>query len=330
MERNDTPRTLAEAIRYFSDEDVCLEYVKARRWPDGKAKCPTCGSEAVRFLKNQRRWKCASDHPRRQFSIKVGTIFEDSPLKLSVWLPAIWMIANCKNGVSSYEIHRALGVTQKTAWFMLQRIRLAMHNGSFDKMTGRVEADETYVGGKARFMHKSHKAKKIKGRGTAGKTAVMGLLSRHAKDGHSQVVARVVPATDSATLQAIIRDKVEVGATVYTDEHGAYVGLEEQAYCHKVINHSETYVRGSVHTNGIENFWACLKRGIRGTYVSVEPFHLFRYVDEQAFRFNNRKDENGDSGRFEKVVKTLAGKRITYKQLIGEARDTPTTALALA
>jgi transposase-like protein len=312
-----TPKGLTDAIRYFSDEQVCIDYVAAIRWPDGEVRCPDCKSTAVIYLKNQRRWKCGTNHARRQFSIKVGTIFEDSPLSLTKWLPAVWLISNCKNGVSSLELHRAIGVTQKTAWFMLHRIRLAMQRGSLEKIDGHVEIDETYIGGKARFMHKFEKARKIKGRGTAGKTAVMGLLSRHGA-GKTTVRAMVVDRTDRETLEAIIRDQVQRGANVYTDDHGAYRELAAMEYKHKVINHAEAYVQGTVTTNRIENFWSLLKRGIKGTYVSVEPFHLFRYVDEQAFRFNERHNEDGDYGRFMEVLSAIVGRRLTYKELIGE------------
>ncbi len=319
------PTTLQEAILYFADEDACVEYVASRRWPDGVV-CPHCGATKVYYLKSQRRWKCSRNHKRRQFTAKVGTIFEDSPLPFSKWLPAVWMVANCKNGISSYEIHRALNVTQKTAWFMLQRIRRAMQGGTFEKIDGEVEVDETYVGGKARFMHKGKKAKKIKGRGTAGKAVVMGLLARHGEDKHSTIIASVIAQPTRETLQGKIRDHVEPGSEVHTDEHSGYDGLDSE-YQHMVINHGEAYVKGTVTTNRIENFWSLLKRGIKGTYVSVEPFHLFRYVDEQAFRFNHRKDERGDGGRFSTVMGQVEGKRLTYRKLIAEPQ--PTT-LALA
>lgn len=169
-----TPNTLVEAIRYFSDPDICLQFLIPLRWPNGIT-CPECGSDKVTFLANARLWKCRVKHPRQKFSIKVGTIFEDSPIGLDKWLAAIWMIANCKNGVSSYEIHREIGVTQKTGWFMLHRIRLAMQTGTFTKLSGQVESDETYIGGIARNMHKWKRAEKIKGRGTAGKAIVMGI-----------------------------------------------------------------------------------------------------------------------------------------------------------
>lgn len=307
------PKTLLEAIQYFSDPDRCLEFMANLRWPDGVI-CPTCGSKHVRFIATRRLWECNNKHYRRQFSIKVGTIFEDSPLSLDKWLAAIWIIANAKNGVSSYEIHRAIGVTQKSAWFMLHRIRLAMQEGSLEKIGGEVEADETFIGGKAKFMHKDKRASKITGTGSIGKTAVMGLLARHGPDGHSNVRTEVVPNTRRKTLSAKVREHVILGSEVFTDALASYTGLEAD-YVHQVIDHAEAYVRGKVHTNGLENFWSLLKRAVRGTYVNVEPVHLFRYLDEESFRYNTRKTDDGN--RFQEVLSSVSGKRLTYKNLIG-------------
>jgi transposase-like protein len=315
------PETLIEAVRYFADPDVCLAFLAGLRWPDGVT-CPMCGSRALSFLANQRRWKCREDHERRQFSVKVGTIFEDSPIVLEKWLPAVWMIVNDKNGISSYEVGRALGVTQKTAWFMMHRIRLAMQRGGFGKMRGEVEVDETFIGGKARFMHKHRRAAKIKGTGPMGKAAVMGLLERHGPDGHSAVRVKVMPNTRKRTLGPEVRQHVEHGANVYTDALASYNDLGTD-YVHDVIDHAEAYVRGKVHTNGLENFWSLLKRSIKGTYVSVEPFHLFRYLDEQSFRYNARKIT--DRMRFLAVLRTIAERRLTYKGLIGQDGDLATT-----
>jgi len=306
--RNDAPQTLVDAIRYFADPDVCLDFVVELRWPDGVT-CPRCGSKDVRFLEKRRIWECKAKHPKKQFSVKVGTIFEGSALGLDKWLAAMWMIANAKNGVSSYEIARSLGITQKSAWFVLHRIRLAMQTETFGKLGGEVEVDETFIGGKARNMH--HAKRKAKGRGTGGKAVVMGLLERH-----GEVRAQVVPGTKGRTLRPEVLKHVESGATVYTDELASYRGLDTE-YAHMVINHAEAYAKGNVHTNGMENFWSLLKRGIKGTYVSVEPFHLFRYLDEQAFRFNTRKDN--DAGRFLRVARQIAGKRLEYKHLIGDS-----------
>jgi transposase-like protein len=304
------PKTLLEAVRYFSDLDVAIQHVAATRWPDGPV-CPKCGvlDEKHYYLKSRRVWKCRAC--KKQFSVKVGTIFEDSPIGLDKWLPAMWIIANAKNGVSSCEVHRAIGVTQKTAWFMMHRIRLAMQSGSIEKLSGHVEADETYIGGKARNMHKDKREQKIQGRGTSGKVAVMGLLERHGK-----VKTKIVPDTKSRTLQVEVRENVQPGSEVHTDALRSYWGLDSE-YVHNVVDHAERYVDGHVHTNGLENFWSLLKRGIGGTYVSVEPFHLFRYLDEQAFRFNEREGEDGD--RFQKALGTVAGRRLTYNELTGRS-----------
>jgi transposase-like protein len=308
------PKTLQEAIVYFSTPENCIDYIANRRWPKGVI-CPTCGSDKVSFLKNQMRWQCSSRHPKRQFSVKVGTIFEDSPLGLDKWLPCVWLVTNCKNGISSWEIHRALGVTQKTAWFMLHRVRLAHQGKNGGKLDGQVEVDESFIGGKSRNMHKGIREKRIKARGPFGKAVVMGLLERH-----GEVRAHAVPDTSQKVLQGHIKDNVHIGADVFTDAHPGYFGVEE-SYAHGVIDHAEAYVNGQIHTNGLENFWSLLKRGLNGTYVSVEPFHLFRYVHEQAFRHNNRRDMN-DLDRFSKAVSQIVGKRLTYAELTGKVGET--------
>ena len=317
-----TPGTLLQAIRYFSDPDVCQDFMAGLRWPKGVT-CPTCGSADVGYVASRRVWQCKAKHTKQQFSIKVGTIFEDSPIGLDKWLAAIWMIANDKNGVSSYEVSRALGVTQKSAWFMMHRIRLAMQSESFDKMTGDpIEADETFVGGKLSNMHRD---KRERIRGTArkasiiGKTPVFGLLERRGPKGHSRVRAKIVRNVGRRVLLPEIRRNVEKGRKVYTDAALSYTRVGRE-FEHEFIDHTEAYVRGQVHTNGLENFWSLLKRAIKGTYVSVEPFHLIQYVDEQVFRYNSRKDN--DAGRFRDVSSGIVGKRLTYKQLIG-ASTTP-------
>jgi transposase-like protein len=308
------PQTLIEAIRYFADPDVTLRTMVELRWPDG-VHCPTCGRTDPRFIATRRIWECKEKHPRRQFSAKVGTIFEDSPIDLGKWFAAIWMVANCKNGISSYEMHRALGVTQKTAWFIDHRIRLAMQTGTFEKMSGAVEADETFIGGLAKNMHKSRRKRTIKGTGGAGKEVVMGLLRRtDPASGKSNVRAAHVENVRRETLHAKVRSTVEAGARLYTDEWHGYRGLDD--YERYVINHAVAYVEDHVHTNGIENFWSLLKRTIKGTYVSVEPFHLGRYLDEQTFRFNER--EHNDGARFRKVASSVAGRRLTYVELTGK------------
>src|ERR1700693_778037 len=306
------PQTLQEAIVYFANPDNCIDYLAIRRWPKGVI-CPICGSEKVsQFNPTRRTWKCGSHHPKREFSVKVGTIYEDSPIPLDKWLMATWMLTNCKNGVSSYEIAKDVKVTQKSAWFMLQRIRLAMQDDFFgSKLGGEVEVDETFIGGKARNMHVSERKRRITGTGTKDKTTVMGILERGGK-----VRAAVVPNRRKTVLQEEVRKHVTAGAALYSDALLSYEGLATD-YAHQVVDHATQYVDGRVHTNGLENFWSLLKRGISGTYVSVEPFHLHRYLDEQMFRFNNRK-ELDDAGRFDLAVKQIVGKRITFAHLTGK------------
>jgi ISXO2-like transposase domain/Transposase zinc-ribbon domain len=311
------PETLQEAVKYFAIGDNALNLMIAMRWPNGVS-CPTCGATDLRFIGTRKIWECKQKHPKKQFSVKVGTIFEDSPVKLETWFCAMWMISNCKNGISSYEIHRELGVTQKTGWFMLQRIRAALQAGSLvkTKFMGVVEVDESYIGGLARNMHKDVKERKIKGRGPSGgthKTAVQGLLQRHIGK-CSKVIAEVILENDGQTLKDNVRKYVDEGSEVHTDAHKSYCGLNEQ-FIHEVIDHAEAYAIDGVTTNGLENFWSLLKRTLKGTYVSVEPFHLFRYLSEQIFRFNERKDDN--HGRFLNVVRGAVGKRVTWKELTG-------------
>jgi hypothetical protein len=314
MSKSNEPKTLQQAIVYFADPDNCLNYLVARRWPNGVI-CPRCGSDKVTFMASRRVWQCKTRHPKSQFSVKVGTIFEDSPIGLDKWLCAMWMLANCKNGNSSWELHRTLGVTQKSAWFMLQRIRLALQGEESDKMSGTVEADETFIGGLSKNMHRNVRERKIMGTGGCGKDIVFGLLERHG-DG-SKVRAKVILNRAQETLHGEIKRNVEPGCEVMTDAHRSYLGLNPE-YVHQFVDHAEKYVDGQIHTNGIENFWSLLKRGIKGTYVSVEPFHLFRYVDEQAFRFNNRKAD--DAERFHLAVSSIVGKRLTYAEVTGKVR----------
>ncbi len=306
-------KTLSDAIRYFSDEQTCIDTVAFMRWPEGP-QCPACLSAKDRqhWLKNQHRWQCRECG--KQYSVKVNTIFEDSPISLQKWLPAMWLLANCKNGVSSYEIARDIGVTQKSAWFMLQRIRLAMKNKSLLKLGnqgGPVEMDETFIGGKVKNMHKSKKPiAASKGHGPIGKAIVVGMLERKGR-----VKAEVVMERTQAVLRAVANKHIHPGASLITDEWGGYAGINFE---HAVVNHAAEYVSGQIHTQGIENFWSLLKRSLGGTYISVEPFHLDRYVDEQAFRYNNRATPDNpltDADRFSLVLSQISGKRLTYAEL---------------
>lgn len=322
----EAPRTLQEAILYFADYANCKQFMMQLRWPDGVVRCPHCGSEHVTYLEKARVWKCYEKHPLSRFSLKTGTIFEDSPIGVDKWLTGVWLIVNCKNGISSYEVHRDLGVTQKTAWFMDHRIRFALHQGSFENMmSGHVEADETFIGGKSRNMHKDVRARKITGTGGKDKAMVLGILER-GKDGkQSKVRTKVVGNRKKHAIQSEVRKHVQAGSALYTDDLNSYKGMTE--FQHGVVDHAVQYVDGKIHTNGLENFWALLKRGINGTYVSVEPFHLFRYLDEQAYRYNNRIDEMGnkmtDWDRFKLACSQIVGKRLTWNALTGKEENPP-------
>jgi transposase-like protein len=304
------PETLLEAVRYFSDLDVCHQYMVQIKWPDGKITCPKCGGDKIGIIASRRMFQCKGKECRKQFSAKVNTIFEDSPIGLDKWFVAVWVIAGAKNGISSYEVHRALGVTQKTAWFMLHRVRLAMRTESFRKIRGEIESDESFIGGKSWNMHAKVRKKEIRGRGAVGKVVVHGLLERG-----GEVRVGVVPNQKKGTLQARVRENVEPGSSVFTDTLLSYVGLDKH-YIHEMVNHAEEYVRGRVHTNGLENFWSLLKRCLKGTYVAVSPWHLFRYLDEETFRFNKREGNDGD--RFKQVMQSVLGKRLQYAELTGK------------
>jgi transposase-like protein len=314
------PKTLQEAIAHFADPERAFVYAVNWRWPDGVITCPRCGHDKHSFVKTRLLWFCKGC--KKQFTVKVGTIFEDSPIGMDKWLVAMWMVSNCKNGVSSYEIARDLGVTQKTAWFMNHRIRLAMQDETKGRLGGNgpVEMDETFIGGKIKNMHNNRKPKPTANRtkrlsGVIGKTIVVGMLERNGR-----VRAEVVMDRTQKTLHALANQHLVSNSTLISDEWGGYKGNDFE---HEVINHANEYVNGLIHTNGIENFWSLLKRGLNGTYVSVEPFHLFRYIDEQAFRYNNRggkKKENRitDSQRFNTVLSQVAGKRLTFDELTGK------------
>jgi len=308
-----TPKTLIEAVTYYSDEQLCRDVMVQVKWPSGKIVCPVCGCDQCKQMPTRPHYlRCSEAGCRKQFSYKVGTIFEDSPLSLSVWFVAVWCIANAKNGISSCELARAVGVTQKSAWFMLHRIRTAMETGTFQKLSGTCETDETYIGGKAANMHAHKREKAIKGRGAVGKAIVHGVLERGNGKQDSRVRASVVGHDDGPTVLGRVRRHVRYGATVFSDAAGAYAELC-LTHLHQAIDHSREYVRGHIHTNGIENFWMLLKRTIGGTYTAVAPFHLDRYVAEQVFRFNLRKTT--DAGRFAQVMLQVVGKRLTYRTL---------------
>lgn len=306
-------RNLTEAIRFFADPEDCIDSVAAMRWPDGKPVCPKCGKLDHYWLATQSRWKCKAC--AKQFSVKVGTVFEDSPLSLDKWLITLWMLVNCKNGISSYEVASTVGVTQKSAWFMLQRLRKVLQDEDRTKLNGQIEVDGSFIGGKARNMH-NKKRRKMMARSSRGKTIVMGLLKRG-----GQIRTAVIPDRHKPVMQSFIRDNVEVGSEVITDEFVGYMGLDNE-YAHSVINHAAEYVKGHVHTNSLENLWSLVKRPLGGTYVRVAPFHLFRYLDEQAFRWNWRSTKErklSNTERFALALSQIAGKRLTFAEVTGQA-----------
>ncbi len=304
----ETPKTLIEAITYFSIYEKCRQFMIAIRWNDGVVRCPRCGSENVLYMEKARLYFCRAKHEKAKFSLKVGTIFEDSAIGLEKWLPAAWLISNCKNGISSYELARALGVTQKSAWHMLHRLREAMTDET-GKLGGNgpIECDETFVGGKVKNMHKN-KRPAIAMQGQGNKAVVMGMLERGGR-----VKAQVVANRTKQQMSPAMADNIEAGANIITDELSTY-GFLETPYNREIVNHAVEYVNGHIHTNGIENFWSLLKRSLGGTYISVEPFHLDAYVKEQVFRYNNRKDAD-DFTRFVTCIQGIQGKRLTYTAL---------------
>lgn len=332
MKQHKIPANFLAATRYFNDIDICVDFVAAMRWPNGVV-CPHCACERVSYLRSRRIWKCMSKDCHKQFSVKTGSVFEDSPIALREWLAAVWLVVNCKNGISSYEIARHVGVTQKSGWFMLHRIRRALRHGSWVKMGGNggaVEVDESFVGGKAINMHKDRRLELEKRKNQVaawknvqrytGKTAVMGMFDRESR----QVRAKVVPNVRRETLQNEILNHIEHGSKIYSDQAVAYNSLKEK-YVHETVTHVDHYVRGQVHTNSLENFWSLMKRTLHGTYVAVEPFHLSRYVDEQVFRFNNRDTKGNpldDADRFMLAMSQIAGKRLTYAELTGKVGET--------
>jgi transposase-like protein len=310
------PKTLRDAIRHFADPQVCIDTVAALRWPNGPV-CPSCEKTEHYYLATQKRWKCKGC--KKQFSVKVGTIFEDSAIALDKWLIALWMLVNCKNGISSYEVARDLGITQKSAWFVMHRLRLALQNRSLVKLGGpgsEVEVDETFVGGKARNMHADKHHRRITSTGSKDKTAVMGILERG-----GEVRATVIPSRRRHVVQAEIHRHVKAHSAIYSDNLASYDMLKHQNFKHGVVDHAERYVDGRIHTNGLENFWSLTKRQLKGTYISVEPFHLFRYLDEQVYRFNNRELAN-DGERFQKALSQIAGKRLTFAEVTGKVQET--------
>ena len=298
--------SLADLFRVFPNDDAAQTWLEEQRWGGGEPWCPHCGSFNIRRNNHKSMpWRCAERECRKRFSVRVGTPLQGSPLGYQIWVVAIYLLTTSLKGQSSMKLHRDLKVTQKTAWFLAHRIRKAFATGN-GPFSGPVEVDETYVGGKRKNMPKS-KRKKLEGRGTTDKTAVVG-----AKDRDSNcIAAKVVDDTDAKTLQGFIVDHVDTFATVYTDDASAYASLP---FDHESVKHSVgEYVKDVVHTNGIESFWSMLKRAHKGIYHKMSPKHLDRYVQEFAGRHNLRDADT--LTQMGLLVRGLEGKRLTYADL---------------
>jgi transposase-like protein len=305
------PKTLLEAVRQFADPQVAHDYFVALRWPNGIA-CPRmgCGSADVARIKNRNAWRCRECN--RQFTAKVGTVFEESPIGFDKWLPAMWLISANRNGISSCEVARGIGVTQKTAWFMLHRLRHAMQTQTFEKLEGTVEADETFIGGQLKYskrIRREIRRGNLTWNKDLNKTRVLGAVQRGGK-----VRAWVIPDLKKATMLPKLRDAVTPDSTLYTDGSGILYLIGKEFAHHDWVNHALEYVRGNVHTQNIEAFWSVLKRTIGGTYTHVNARHLDRYLAEQIYRFNERK--NTDGPRFTRAAKAADGARLTWKALV--------------
>lgn len=300
-------KTLIQLLDYFKDEETCRTYLEQQRW-NGNVECPFCACTKV--YRTNRGFKCADKFCAKKFSVTVGTVYENSKIPLRTWFGAMYLVTAHKKGISSCQLAKDLGITQKTAWFVLHRIREMLTTKAPEKLNNMVEVDETYVGGKYKNMHKS---KRVKAHAdnishTTNKTTVVGLLERNNK------VRTTILKKGEITLKDMVRQHVNLEATVVTDSFIAYKGLNKEYAAHEVVNHIlDEYVRGEWHTNTIEGFWSILKRGIYGIYHQVSPKHLQRYCDEFSYRYNSRTIK--DNERFELTVKSCEG-RLKYNDLI--------------
>lgn len=298
-------KSLVHLLDHFKEESTCIEYLVQTRWNGGAVCCPHCGNEKV--YTTNRGYKCADKDCYKKFTVTTGTIFENTKISLRFWFAAIYLGTAHKKGISSLQLSRDLNITQKTAWFLLHRVREMLNENAPDLLDGTVEVDETFVGGKNKNRHNDKK--KDKNDNLAGKTPVFGTLQRG-----GDVRTHVVPNVQGDTLKGIIKATVIAESIMVSDEAQAYKGLDVY-YDHLSVNHSRgQYVNGLAHTNSIEGFWSLLKRGIVGIYHNVSPKHLHRYCNEFEYRYNTRKVKDGD--RFELAIKNVSGKRLTYTNLI--------------
>lgn len=318
-------KSLIELCRYFKDEKTCFDFLEQQIWANGQPACPHCGSLHVYTRKNRsknpakegvREYKCAEKGCNKNFTSTVGTIFEGSKLPLQTWFCAIWLCTTSSKGISSHNLAKQLGITQKSAWFVLSRIREMFKQTAPHMLTGEVEIDETYVGGKEANKHKNKR--RDKGiTGATGKSPMVGLLQR---DGN--MVLRVIDAdkANGETIKPIVRQHVSPEAIIYTDGFGAYKDLNKEFAGHGIVLHDKgEYVNGNVHTNTIEGFWSIMKRGIIGVYHFTSHKHLQRYCDEYTYRYNTRKEDSVE--KFAKAIEHVAKARITYQTLIGKATN---------
>jgi transposase-like protein len=302
------PQTLLAALRHFTPE-VADAFVASIKWPNGPA-CPTCGSANIGKIASRQRFQCREKGCRKQFSLITGTIFEASHLRLDQWVVAVWMIVNCRNGVSSCEIARTIGCKQQSAWHLLHRVRELMLPGDEAPFTGSCESDETFVGGLFKFMSQHRRERAMANGRPNGKSVVHAIKERES----GRVRAEVIPAARWEFVMDAVLEKVEPGSKLYTDSARIY-GWAKDVYKHTAVNHAERYVSedGETHTNGCENFFNCLRRGLKGTYIATHHEHLPAYVNEQVYRFNVRHQSEWE--RFDGVMRRIVGKRLTYADL---------------